>query len=930
MAETTLDISTKKAIDELKALQAEIVKTGNVAEGTKKDLDDAFKIGAAQGMADAIDDLQTEFQQLERSAKTLRAALKNTTDPKLIELYRTNIGRLEQGMKKLETTGKAAGVNVRELNKEASTGRQVFGELFGAFTKVALIVEAIRLVKEFVVESVNLAEQTRKVQLQLEAFTGSAEKAGAIVQDLTALAQERLLNVDEVLEAGKGLLAFGESAENLVPVLGRIADISAATGKNFNELSIIYGKARAAGVLYAEDINQLVDAGIPIIGEFAKQLNVSADEVKKLASEGKISFEELQLAFFNLTAEGGRFAEQSKINAQTVSGAWQGLLNDLRPVFEAVGEFFSFAARKTIGIFRDLIGDIKELFGAGTPTFDVELADREALRQDRAAYEKELNEREKLEKAAADARKKRNQASAKEAADLERERQRAIIDGMAEGMAKEIAIENQRFAELKKRLDKFHLDTEDAENEHRKRLLEIQLKYYVSTIDAQTEAEIAAKEQFSVEADTREEALKKRFDAAQKQLELEKEIFEGFLLERQKNFIAENEANEKTAEQRKAFDENLARAREEFQLIAQQKELENLLEFGQFRDETEKKILEQRLANIKEAISQLGELDAPEGKKPFDLLEFLGIDEDNRQEFERAVGQIVEGINQITQARLDSARAAVDAANEQVRAAEDAVEAAEEKLDREIEIAETGEANNLALRQQELAAAEQQAAAAKKIRDEAIKEQQKAARAQLVVDSATQASGIITATANIFKNFSALPFVGIALAAAQIASMIALFASIRAKAKAISAQKLKTGGEVKGRDKVFGEPDSDGEILVRATPGEYVTNKKQSQKHRPLLEAINAGDTAKMTLYLERMSQGARRDTEATAGAASPGVSVTVNAADPKLRELMKRNNTLQNRTFEMQKNRPQVFDMGDHYLKVKNGRRERIKKRQR
>lgn len=928
MAETQLDISTKKAIDELKALQTEIVKTGKTATDTKDDINDAFEVGAATGLADALDDLQKEFRQLENSAKTLRNALKNTTDPKVIELYRTNIARLEQGMKKLETAGKAAGVNVREINKEASLGKQVFSEFFGAFTKVTLIVEAIRLVAKFVSGAIDLAEQTRKAQLAFEAFTGSADKAGKIVSDLTALSAAKFVDTEAVLQAGKGLLAFGESAENLVPVLGRIADISAATGKNFNELAVIYGKARTSGVLYAEDINQLVDAGIPIIQEFAKQMGVSEEQIKKLASEGKISFEELQLAFFNLAEAGGKFADQSEINAQTIGGAWTGLMTELRPIFNEIGSFFSTVATKSINSIKQFISDVKTFGGAalfGATTGGEQQGAFFAL-----PTAKELDEREKLEKAAEEARKKRAQQNAKAAADLERQRQQAIIDGMAEGMAKEIAIENQRFDELKKRLDKFHIDTEEAEGEHRKRLLQIHAKYFEAVISEQAAAEIAAKEQLSVQADTQEEALKKQFDAAQKSLELEKEIFEGFLLERKKNFNAENDIQEKTAEQRKAFDENMARAREEFQLLVQKKEIENLLEFGQFQGEAEKKILQQRLANIKEAIAQLGAGAAttPEGKKPFDLLEFLGVDGKNRDEFEKAVSQIVDGIQKITQARVDAARAAVEAANEQVRAAEDAVNAAEDKLDREIEIAKTGEANNLALREQELAAAEQQAEAAKKIREDAIKEQQKAAKAQLIVDSASQVSSIVTATANIFKTFSAIPFVGIALAAAQIASMIALFASIRARAKAISAQKLKRGGEVEGRDKVTGEPDSDGEILVRATPGEFVTNKRQSQRHKPLLEAINAGDTAKMTAYVERMTNGVRRDTETTGRASS--VAVNVNATDPKLRELMAKNNALQRRIFELEKNKSQVFDMGDHYLKIKGGRRERIKKRQR
>ena len=84
--------------------------------------------------------------------------------------------------------------------------------------------------------------------------------------------------------------------------------------------------------MYAEDINQLVDAGIPIIREFAKQLGVSESQVKKLASEGKISFEELQLAFFNLSKEGSQFSKLAAEQANTLPNIWNATLNKLKPI----------------------------------------------------------------------------------------------------------------------------------------------------------------------------------------------------------------------------------------------------------------------------------------------------------------------------------------------------------------------------------------------------------------------------------------------------------------------------------------------------------------------------------------------------------------------------------------------------------------------
>lgn len=316
--------------DSIKQIQVEIDKTG-------KKVDEAFHPDFALGVSDALRELKKKYADLRDSANTLRTAMRNATDPDAIALYKHALQQAEGGMKTLERSAKSAGVSLKEVNKEVSTGKQVFNEFFGQFTKVSLIISAIKAVKDLTAYAVELAQQTQVANKQFAAFLGSAELAAGVVADLTSFSAKKFLDTGDVLNAGKALVAFGEDTRNLIPVLTRIADIAAATGNDFNELATIYGKARTAGVLYAEDINQLTYAGIPIIQEFAKQMGVSTDQVKKLASEGKISFEELQLAFFNLTKEGNKFAGQAETAAFTIGGAWRGLVAELRPLLEGVG-----------------------------------------------------------------------------------------------------------------------------------------------------------------------------------------------------------------------------------------------------------------------------------------------------------------------------------------------------------------------------------------------------------------------------------------------------------------------------------------------------------------------------------------------------------------------------------------------------------------
>ncbi|MFM9060484.1 MAG: tape measure protein, partial [Bacteroidota bacterium] len=186
--------------------------------------------------------------------------------------------------------------------------------------------------------AIEAAGNFQGLQISFETFLGSAEKAQTVLAELQEFSALTPFTGEQVQQAGKALLAFGVASEDLKKTLTEIGDISAGTGKNFNELAVIYGKARTAGVLYAEDINQLVEAGIPVIEEFAKQLGTSPAAVKKLASEGQISFKNLQQAFADLTSEGGRFGGLTEKLSQSLPGRISTLKDNFEQLQRSVGE----------------------------------------------------------------------------------------------------------------------------------------------------------------------------------------------------------------------------------------------------------------------------------------------------------------------------------------------------------------------------------------------------------------------------------------------------------------------------------------------------------------------------------------------------------------------------------------------------------------
>ncbi len=168
------------------------------------------------------------------------------------------------------------------------------------------------------------AEQTH---IAFETMLGSTAKATAALSDLKKFSATTPFESDEVTKSGRSLLAYGFQVQELLPNLKAVGDVAAGTQVPLTDLANIFGKARVAGRLYAEDVNQLTERGVPIITELAKVMNTSEGAVKGLVEKGAIGFPQLQQAFANMSGEGGRFFNLMEKQSASVGGKWSTLMD---------------------------------------------------------------------------------------------------------------------------------------------------------------------------------------------------------------------------------------------------------------------------------------------------------------------------------------------------------------------------------------------------------------------------------------------------------------------------------------------------------------------------------------------------------------------------------------------------------------------------
>ena len=349
------------------------------------------------------------------------------------------------------------------------------------------------------------------------------------------------------------------------------------------------------------------------------------------------------------------------------------------------------------------------------------------------------------------------------------------------------------------------------------------LNLKLAAIEKQREIEIEKNKQTDIKLRQDEAAINAKYDQQAKETTIDfRTQLAMELLDIQQDF-AQSEFD--------LLDKN-ERQKTQFRLQMERERLQKILELNR---KNGKDLTAEQAATIR---NQIAAIDKTAKNTPYkNLYEVLGIGINSEQQdaFNTAINATVDGINTAIDAWMKEADAAINAANARVDAAQSA-------LDAEIEARNNGYANNVVQAQKELDLEKQQ-------QQKVIEEKQKAQKAQLAIDTMTQASILITASANIWSSLSGIPIVGVGLAVAALATMWASFLASKAKAAQVTKETygdgtvelLQGGSHASGNDIDLGMT-KDGKNR-RAEGGEYfaIINKRNSRRFGSIIpDVINS------------------------------------------------------------------------------------------
>lgn len=127
-------------------------------------------------------------------------------------------------------------------------------------------------------------------QAKLAALGHTGQSVDAIMKDSLASVKGTAFGLEEAVTTAASAVAAGiKPGQGLERYLSLTGDAAAIAGSSMTEMGAIFNKVSTSGMIQAMELNQLSDRGIPIFQMLADQMGVTATEVRKFASDGKIS-----------------------------------------------------------------------------------------------------------------------------------------------------------------------------------------------------------------------------------------------------------------------------------------------------------------------------------------------------------------------------------------------------------------------------------------------------------------------------------------------------------------------------------------------------------------------------------------------------------------------------------------------------------------
>ena len=201
------------------------------------------------------------------------------------------------------------------------------------------------------------AMNIEEAEFKLKGLGHSAEEVEVIMDNALKSVKGTAYGLDDAATVAASSVAAGvKPGQDLERTLKLVADAAAISGRDMISMGAIFNKVAAAGKMTGEELNQLTDAGIPMLQLLADNLGKTTEEVRDMVSAGEIGFDD----FRNAIEKGMSGA------ALTMGQTFHGALENTKAAMSRLGKTFMEPFLKGMTPALGTLTDIIDMVAEGT------------------------------------------------------------------------------------------------------------------------------------------------------------------------------------------------------------------------------------------------------------------------------------------------------------------------------------------------------------------------------------------------------------------------------------------------------------------------------------------------------------------------------------------------------------------------------------
>ena len=362
MDKKTLEIQIKilanKALQQVKEFGDDIKNTADKAKGFTGD---ATKVAASiKSMQDAAKRTANQLKLFGMSSSDLR----NTTQ----NLKKTILDLTEAGLKPETQEIQNLVEQYRELESQADrveTSEQgifgVIGKLkneIGSLAAVAAAVKIDKAVAGLANSTLEVNNSFQKIKDDFGIMLNDVEAGIGLFNELQEFNFWTPFDIERTSQAAKVLVPAKVPLKDLTDYLTRFGDIAQGDAQKFQSYINAFSKASAKGKADMEVLNVFTDQGVQILDALGQQMGTTSAEIVNMASEGKISFQDLDNALKAMASEGGLYYGTLEKAAMRLDAVQAGLDESVKSLKASFGEMLAPAVSAVLSVFTDLVDKI--------------------------------------------------------------------------------------------------------------------------------------------------------------------------------------------------------------------------------------------------------------------------------------------------------------------------------------------------------------------------------------------------------------------------------------------------------------------------------------------------------------------------------------------------------------------------------------------